>query len=62
MASEYFGIDLGGAISDIEQDSSTNSTDIELAVDLTNSPTREQVIVALQNIRDYLLQIDWPPA
>ena len=62
MASEYFGIDLGGVISDIEQDSSTNSTDIELAVDLTNSPTREQVIVALQNIRDYLLQIDWPPA
>jgi hypothetical protein len=58
----YFGIDLGLSLDTIIDDDSTTSKSIELVVELDDDPTREQVIVALQNLRDYILQANWPPA
>lgn len=41
--------------------SATVTTDIELTVDLATTPSRERVLVALERMRDYILQINWPP-
>jgi hypothetical protein len=62
MASRFYGIALGANAYEVEEDSSTNSTDIELAVDLTNNPTREQVINSMYNLMDYIMRDQWPPA
>jgi hypothetical protein len=58
----YFGIDLGLSLDTVIDDDSTTGKSVELVVELDDDPTKEQVIVALQNLRDYLLQNDWPPA
>jgi len=58
----FFGIDLGLSLDTVIDDDSTTGKSVELVVELDDDPTKEQVIVALQNLRDYLLQNDWPPA
>lgn len=62
MAVQYFGIEKGAKFTTVTQDSSTTSKTIELAVDLADGASKEQVIVALQNLKDYILQNKWPPA
>jgi hypothetical protein len=62
MASRFYGIALGANAYEVEEDSSSNTTDIEVAVDLTNSPTREDVVVGLTNIINYIMRDQWPPA
>jgi hypothetical protein len=62
MAVQYFGIEKGAKFTTVTQDSSTTSKTIELTVDLADGASKEQVIVALQNLKDYILQNKWPPA
>ncbi len=58
----YFGIELGLALDTVTDDTSSTSKSIELVVDLDDNASKEQVVVALQNLRDYILQSAWPPA
>lgn len=62
MAVQYFGIEKGAKFTTVTQDSSSTGKTIEVAVDLADSATKEQVLVGLQNIKDYILQNKWPPA
>jgi len=62
MAKHFFGIDKGNKFTSVTDSTSTTSKDIEVTVELTSDATKEQVIVALQNLRDYILQNSWPPA
>jgi NACalpha-BTF3-like transcription factor len=62
MAKHFFGINKGNKFTTVTDATSTTSKDIELTVELTSDASREQVIVALQNLRDYILQNSWPPA
>lgn len=62
MAKHFFGIDKGNKFTSVSDSTSTTSKDIEVTVELTSDATKEQVIVALQNLRDYILQNSWPPA
>jgi hypothetical protein len=62
MAVQYFGIEKGGKFTTVTQDSSSTGKTIEVAVDLADGASKEQVIVALQNLKDYILQNKWPPA
>jgi hypothetical protein len=62
MASRYYGLALGGNAYEVVEGSSSDTTDVEVQVDLANSPTREQVIVALTNIINYMTRDQWPPA
>lgn len=64
MASRYFGTNRGGTLtnSDVSQDSSTTSKNIELVVDLTASCTRNEVLDAIERIKCNIIQSDWPPA
>ena len=62
MASRYYALDIGLPQDDVVEGSSTQSKTVEVAVDLADLPTREQVLVALKNIENYILQDVWPPA
>lgn len=62
MASRYYGINRGQNDFQIVEGSSTNSTNIELVVNLASSPSREDVILALEKFENYLISHIWPPA
>lgn len=69
MASRYYGINKGQTKKDVVEGSSTNSTGIELVVDLAavtaTSKGQEEVLQALDYIRAYIMSkklTKWPPA
>jgi hypothetical protein len=61
MASVFWGVNRGQGTYDVVVDSSTQSTDFELEVDLANSPTRDEAIKAVTQILDKVLRGPWPP-
>jgi len=63
MASTYVGIDIGKTdVSNVSVGTSTTSKPIELVIDKTNSPTREQVTLAINTLKNYLATSTWPAA
>lgn len=58
----YFGIELGLALDTVTDDTSSTSKSVEAVVELDDNPTKEQVLLALENIKEYILQSPWPPA
>ena len=62
MASRFYALDIGLPQTDVVEGSSTQSKTVEVAVDLADNAPREQVLVALKNIENYILQDVWPPA
>ena len=62
MASRYIAVDLGLQEKDVVEGSSTNTKTVELVVDLADSPSRQDVVLALEYIKNYVLKMLWPPA
>lgn len=63
MAVRYFGIEKGLTMGGITQDSSTTSKTFEFTVDLADGATREQAILAIEQLKNYIAQnTNWPPA
>lgn len=62
MASRYYALDIGDNMTEVVEGSSTGSKTVEVVIDLADLATRDQVIVALENIKNYILQDAWPPA
>lgn len=63
MADRFYGVDIGAGNSTVvSEDSSTTSKSVEVVVDLAVVLTREKAILAVERIRDHLLNSNWPPA
>jgi len=62
MASRYYALDIGLPMTDVAEGSSTQSKTVEVVIDLADTPTRDQVLTALKNIENYILQDVWLPA
>lgn len=62
MASRYYALDVGGSIVDVAEGSSTQSKTVEVAIDLADGASRQEVFNALENIKNYILQDIYPPA
>jgi hypothetical protein len=62
MANRYYGLNRGQQQDDVTEGSSTGSTDIEVRVDLSKSFTKGDVVVKLEELRNYVLAHKWPPA
>lgn len=63
MATRYFGVNRGGQQTDVTQGSSTTSKKVELVVDLASSLTQTEVLLAIENIANYIIASNtWPPA
>lgn len=64
MAERYYGIDRGeqGAKNVTEDSSTTATTDVELRVDLAASMSKMEVLLAIDSIKEAIIQDTWPPA
>jgi hypothetical protein len=62
MASRYYALEIGDNEYEVAEGASTQSKTVEIAVNLADSATREQVLVAIDNIKNYILRDVWPPA
>lgn len=62
MASRFYALDLGEDQTQVAEGSSTQSKTVEIAIDLADGATREDVFVLIENIKNHILQDIWPPA
>jgi hypothetical protein len=62
MADRFFGIELGADAHTVAEDSTSGGEAIEVVVDLTDSPTRIQVLEGMEHLKNYITTCDWPPA
>ena len=64
MADRFYGIDRGeqGVRNVTEGSGSTATTDVEVRVDLAANMQKMEVLLALDTIKEAILQDTWPPA
>ena len=64
MANRYYGIDRGeqGVRNVTEGSGSTATTDVEVRVDLAANMQKMEVLLALDVLKEAILQDTWPPA
>jgi len=62
MASRYYALEIGDNEYEVAEGASTQSKTVEIAINLADNATREQVLVAIDNIKNYILRDIWPPA
>lgn len=62
MANRYIGNDKGATYVNITEDSSTTSKDVEVVIDLSASMSKSEVLVKLEEIKDYIIKANWPMA
>ena len=64
MAERFYGIDRGeqGVRNVTEGNSSTATTDVELRVDLAANMQKDEVLYAIDSIKQAIIQDIWPPA
>ena len=60
MASNFYGVNLDQPLEKVVVATSTNSSDIELRVDLTKVATKQQVFEAVESIQNALLRFAFP--
>lgn len=56
MAQRYFGLDRGDTENDVTEDSSTTATtDVEVRVDLAAGMKVSEILIALDNIKNWII-------
>lgn len=58
----YYGINKGQNEYTAVVGTSTNSTDVEIVVNQTNVTDRQALKVALENLMNFILRQNYPPA
>ena len=58
----YYGINKGQNEYTAVVGTSTNSTDVEIVVNATNVTDRQALKVALENLMNFILRQNYPPA
>jgi hypothetical protein len=64
MADRFYGIDRGeqGVRNVTEGSSSTATTDVEVRVDLAPGMSKQEVLLAIDVLKEAIFQDTWPPA
>ena len=64
MAERFYGIDRGeqGVRNITEGNATTATTDVELRVDLAANMQKDEVLFAIDTIKQAIIQDIWPPA
>lgn len=67
MASRYYGINRGQTLNGygtavVAEGSSTGTKDLEIAVDLSKSLTKLEVLLLIDELKQYITKGNWPPA
>ncbi len=62
MTTYYYGLNRGQRMEDVVVGTSTNSTDIELAVNGANIPAQGDAAALVEVLEGFLAQAKFPPA
>jgi hypothetical protein len=64
MADRFYGIDRGeqGVKNVTEGSGSTATTDVEVRVDLAANMSKQEVLLAIDVLKEAIFQDTWPPA
>ncbi len=74
MATRIYALGVGGRVTDVQENIGPTATSaiVALVIDLattgvteggtTRGPTRNEVLLAIENLKQYLLADNWPPA
>jgi len=62
MADRFYGLDRGETEADTADALSSPTKDVEVVVDLAVSLTKNEVLLALEMIKNHILKSNWPPA
>lgn len=64
MADRFYGIDRGeqGVRNVTEGSGSTATTDVEVRVDLAANMSKQEVLLAIDVLKEAIFQDTWPPA
>jgi len=64
MADRFYGIDRGeqGVRNVTEGSSSTATTDVEVRIDLAATMSKQEVLLAIDVLKEAIFQDTWPPA
>jgi hypothetical protein len=62
MASRYYGMDRGQTTDDIDEGSSTTSSDVEIVINLAKSLTRAEVLQIMDMLKERIIEEPWAPA
>jgi hypothetical protein len=60
MTVAYYALNYGQNQDSAVVASSTNSKDLEIAVDLSKVPNREAALVLVENLENFILTQPWP--
>ena len=63
MATRKYSLEVGKTLVDVTQGVGSAATvGVELTLDLAKVKTEEQAILAIEEIKNYIIQSNWPPA
>ena len=63
MATRKYSLEVGKTLVDVTQGvGSATTVGVELTLDLAKVKTEEQAILAIEEIKNYIIQSNWPPA
>jgi hypothetical protein len=63
MATRKYSLDTGKTLDSVTQGvGSATTVGVELTIDLAKVITEEQAVLAIENIKNYIIQSNWPPA
>lgn len=63
MAKQYYGVNLGQHLENVQEGSADLGTDVQVVVDLTNGLKREEVLRLLEGaLAPSIVKDKWPPA
>lgn len=60
MATAFYALNYGQNQDSAVVAASTNSKDVEIAINLANVPNREAALVAIENLENFILTQPWP--
>lgn len=60
MTVAYYALNIGQNQDSAVVASSTNSKDVEIAINEANVVNREDALVAIENLRNFILTQPWP--
>lgn len=62
MASRYYALNRGLQKKDVAEGSSTQSKTVEIAINLADGASKQEVYLLIEEITNYILEDTWPPA
>ncbi len=57
----YYGVNAGDSEFAAAVSSSTTSKDVEIVVNATNVTSKEQLLIAIENLENFVLKNGFPP-